>query len=150
MIWITSQIGAREHYAIPRVLHGVGKLERLYTDFWASAPWRLLGKLTGKGSLSARCHPDLPGASVKSFNYEALKASRQRFSNPYDGFLQVGRQFGEQVVGDLEKRTSVERRASSARNSADPKALVPRPSSFDSGLIFFSYDTGFLEPAKWI
>ena len=150
MIWITSQIGAREHYAIPRVLHRAGKLERIYTDFWASAPWRLLGKLTGKGSLSARCHPDLPGASVKSFNYEALKASRQRFSNPYDGFLQVGRQFGEQVVGDLEKRTSVERRASSARNSADPKALVPRPSSFDSGLIFFSYDTGFLEPAKWI
>jgi glycosyltransferase involved in cell wall biosynthesis len=150
MIWITSQIGAREHYAIPRVLHGVGKLERLYTDFWASAPWKVLGKLTGKASLATRCHPDLAGAPVTAFNIQALKGSRQCFSNPYEGFLQVGRQFGEQVVGDLEKRTSVERRASSARNSADPKALVPRPSSFDSGLIFFSYDTGFLEPAQWI
>jgi glycosyltransferase involved in cell wall biosynthesis len=132
------------------VLNRAGKLERLYTDFWASAPWKILGKVTGKGSLATRCHPDLAGASVKSFNYEALKASRQRFSNPYDGFLQVGETFGQQVVEDLQKRSRVESRASSARNSTDSKALVPRPSSLVYGSIFFSYDTGFLEPAQWI
>ena len=128
MKWISAQIGAREHYAIPRVLHREGKLERLYTDFWASATWRLIGKLTGKGSMSSRCHADLIGAPVTGFNFHALKASRQRFTNPYDGFLQVGEAFGRNVV----------------------KALVPRLSSLDSGLIFFGYDTGFLEPARWV
>jgi glycosyltransferase involved in cell wall biosynthesis len=132
--WICTQIGAREHYAIPRVLHRAGKLERLYTDFWASDPWRLLGKLTGKGSLSARCHPDLAGASVKAFNYEALKASRQRFANPYDGFLQVGKDFGQQVVSDLVKGENI------------PSSKLPASRS----TIFFGYDTGFLEPAQWI
>jgi hypothetical protein len=85
-------------------MHRAGKLEALYTDFWASAPWRLLGKLTGKASLATRCHPDLIGAPITAFNLQALKASRQRFTNPYEGFLQVGRQFGEQVVGDLEAK----------------------------------------------
>jgi hypothetical protein len=103
MNWITSQIGAREHYAIPRVLHREGKLERLYTDFWASAPWRLIGKVTGKGSMSSRCHADLLEAPVTGFNFHALKASRQRFTNPYEGFLEVCEAFGKQVVSDLVK-----------------------------------------------
>jgi hypothetical protein len=101
MRWICSQIGAREHYAIPRVLHRAGELESLYTDFWASAPWRLLGKLTGKGSLATRCHRELAGAPVTAFNIQALKASRQRFENPYDGFLQIGAAFGRSVASDL-------------------------------------------------
>lgn len=155
MNWITSQIGAREHYAIPRVLHRVGKLERLYSDFWASAPWRLIGKLTGKGSMSTRFHPDLADASVTAFNLQALKASRQRFANPYDGFFQIGRQFGELVVKDLEKQSRVERRVSRAmlaesrdkgRGTRAPNSQLPATSS----TVFFGYDTGFLEPARWI
>ena len=106
MNWIAAQIGAREHYAIPRVLQRAGKLEALYTDFWASTPWRLVGKLTGKSSLATRWHPDLAGAPVTGFNLQALKASRQRFSNPYDGFLQVGEAFGRDVVEDLDANAS--------------------------------------------
>lgn len=30
--WITCQIGAREHYSIPKALQAKGRLERLYTD----------------------------------------------------------------------------------------------------------------------
>ncbi len=41
MKWICSQIGAREHYAIPRVLHRAGKLEFLYTDLWAGTMWQV-------------------------------------------------------------------------------------------------------------
>jgi glycosyltransferase involved in cell wall biosynthesis len=130
MKWICSQIGAREHYAIPRVLHRTGKLERLYTDFWASAPWRLLGQVIGKGSLSARCHSDLPVESVTSFNFQTLKASRRKFANPYEGFLQIGEDFGRSVVADLQCPNS--------------KLLA------SSSTVFFSYDTGFLEPAHWI
>ena len=143
MSWICAQIGAREHYAIPRVLHRAGKLERLYTDFWASALWRLLGKVTGKGSLSTRCHADLKAAPVTAFNFQALKASRQRFTNPYEGFLEVGRQFGERVVADLKAKGE-------RRKAKDSIALDARPSSLDFPTIFFSYDTGFLEPARWV
>jgi len=162
MNWITSQIGAREHYAIPRVLYRAGKLERLYTDFWASAPWRLIGKLTGKGSMSTRCHADLLGAPVTGFNFDALKASRQRFANPYEGFLQVGRQFGERVVADLEKsrkrvlgpsivcRSSPTRHPSETRTTSGMTKLRSDAPFLDSGHVFFSYDTGFLEPAQWI
>lgn len=124
MRWITSQIGAREHYAIPRVLYRAGKLERLYTDFWASTPWRLLGKLAGKSSLATRYHSDLAGASVTAFNLQALKFERREYANPYEGFLQIGEAFGRRVVRDLTSR--VERRESSAKNLADSKALVPR------------------------
>jgi glycosyltransferase involved in cell wall biosynthesis len=130
MVWLTSQIGAREHYAISRVLHRAGKLQRLYTDFWASAPWRLLGKMTGNASLVARCHPDLAGAPVTSFNLKALKASRQSFDNPYEGFLQVGQAFGLKVAAHLQSTNS----------------QLPASSS----TIFFGYDTGFLEPAQLI
>lgn len=164
MKWNCSQIGAREHYAIPRVLQRNGKLESLYTDFWATAGWRVLGKLTGKRSLATRYHSELAGAPITGFNLRALKASRQRFANPYEGFLQVGEAFGRRVVADLQSRdkrrgtrarksrwSSDERRASRADEKAsDSQALDARRSTLDSGLIFFGYDTGFLEPARWV
>lgn len=149
MQWITSQIGAREHYAIPRVLHRAGKLQHLYTDFWATAPWRLLGKLSGRANLANRFHANLKDAPIAAFNIQALKASRQRFANPYEGFLQVGRQFGELVVKDLKTRD--EGRGTRAKiNTANSTALDARRSTLDTNTIFFGYDTGFLEPAQWI
>lgn len=130
MNWICSQIGAREHYSIPRVLHRAGKLERLYTDLWATAPWRVFGKLAGKSRLATRYHSALEGAPISAFNFQALKASRQRFSDPYEGFLQVGKAFGKKVVQHLQSSNS----------------QLPASSS----TVFFGYDTGFLEPARWI
>ena len=162
MNWITSQIGAREHYAIPRVLQRDGRLQRLYTDFWASAPWRVFGKLTGKSSLAARFHPELATAPVTGFNLQALKFSRRRYANPYDGFLQVGEAFGKQVVKDLEKsgksvlgpsivcRSSPTRHPSETRTTSGMTKLRSDAPFLDSGLIFFGYDTGFLEPARWV
>jgi glycosyltransferase involved in cell wall biosynthesis len=123
------------------VLHHAGKLGHVYTDFWASAPWRLLGKLAGKSSLATRCHPDLPRVSVTSFNLHTLKAYRQRFSNPYDGFLQVGKAFGQQVVSDLVKSEKWKVKSGNPTNSQLPAS---------SSTVFFGYDTGFLEPAQWI
>ena len=126
--WICSQIGAREHYSIPRVLHRSGKLECLFTDFWASAPLRLIGRITGKTSLATRFHPELADASVTAFNLSTLLESRQHFANRYEGFLQAGKSFGRSVV----------------------KALDSKRSSDEATRIFFGYDTGFLEPARWI
>ena len=133
MNWICSQIGAREHYAIPRVLHRAGRLEHLYTDFWATAPWRLLGKMAGKGGLAARFHPQLKGAPVIGFNLQALKVGRAKHSNPYEGFLKVGEAFGRRVVKALD---------------VSSLAITHHPSPIPH--IFFGYDTGFLEPARWV
>lgn len=43
---VVSQLGARMHYAVPRILEAAGELERLYTDICADQGWpRRLGQL---------------------------------------------------------------------------------------------------------
>jgi len=43
---IVSQLGARMHYAVPRILHAQGRLERLYTDICGSKGWpRMFGAI---------------------------------------------------------------------------------------------------------
>ena len=66
--WICCQLGAREHYAIPRALHQVNQLKVLLTDAWVnprslaySFPNPLLKRL------QERFHPDLANASVQAF-----------------------------------------------------------------------------------
>lgn len=71
MSWIVSQIGAREHYAVPRALHRRGELSHLMTDFWVpeGSP---LGMVPSLRRLKDRWHPDLAGASVKAPNARML------------------------------------------------------------------------------
>ena len=63
MSWICCQIGAREHYAVARMLHHAGRLERLYTDLWIPP---------GIPFLTARWHPDLRTARVFAPNRRIL------------------------------------------------------------------------------
>jgi glycosyltransferase involved in cell wall biosynthesis len=131
--WFCAQIGAREHYAIPRALHQSGRLAALYTDFWAGAVLRKLavGKLR---SLANRFHPGLTDAPVVSWNIRSLSWEndlRRRTENnstagPYLGFIQVGRQFAVRVRSSLQRRTDLNSRS-----------------------IFFAYDTGALEAFEW-
>lgn len=71
MSWIVCQIGAREHYAVPRALHRRGELSLLVTDFWVSegSP---LGRVPSLRRLKGRRHPDLSGASVEAPNARML------------------------------------------------------------------------------
>jgi glycosyltransferase involved in cell wall biosynthesis len=131
MKWICSQIGAREHYAVPRVLQAEGKLESLYTDFWADDFWRYLGWLPGMQGLSTRHHADLPVARVIGFHLGTLKSKILQTvhgMNPYEGFVTMGRDFGKSVRSSLMKKRGV---------------------NWEE-IIFFGYDTGFLEPARWV
>jgi glycosyltransferase involved in cell wall biosynthesis len=131
-MWICSQIGAREHYAIPRALIAARREVALCTDFWAGPMLRKLaaGKLR---SLAARCHPGLDNAvgfSVRSWNLRALfweKRLRQMTAaqTPYHGFIEIGRRFAECVREELKSRR-------------------PPP-----GSVFFAYDTGALETMEW-
>ena len=131
MNWICSQIGAREHYAIPRVLHRVRKLECLYTDIWGGGTmWQAMGSFLGRSMLTSRYHKELANAEVKSFDLSTLVDKTfggGAAGNPYDWFISVGCDFGRSVEASLKRRKSTNW----------------------SETIFFGYDTGFLEPARW-
>lgn len=79
--WIVSQIGAREHYAIPRALHEAGDLSALVTDFWVP-PSSILSKLPGGTRLRDRFHPDLSGARVFAPNLRMLGFETARRLRP--------------------------------------------------------------------
>lgn len=67
--WICCQLGAREHYAIPRALHRAGSLEGLVTDTWV-APGNLLG--TARPALRQRFHSELRDARVLFSNVGSI------------------------------------------------------------------------------
>ncbi len=71
--WICCQIGAREHYAIPRALHKKEMLAHLLTDAWLTPAARLnhlpISKLAG---LRERFSPDLTDAPVYGFTTSLL------------------------------------------------------------------------------
>jgi len=66
MKWLCCQLGAREHYAIPRALLRRGMLAYLLTDAWASSS-SFLAKLCGH-RLTDRFHNELNDAHVMAFN----------------------------------------------------------------------------------
>lgn len=132
--WICSQIGAREHYAIPRALHQTGRLSALYTDYWAGKMVRFVSPKTNVGtlhSLAARFHPDLADAPVHSWNLQSpgwlLREKHQaRTGSPYLGFIHTGQCFATKVLKAMEERDHAAR--------CD---------------VFFSYDTGAMETLDW-
>jgi len=93
--WICCQIGAREHYAIPRSLHQQGNLSHLITDAWITPhsplnylPKKLLtslrdrvaeavGHATGT-ALPNRFHRDLAQASTHAFTNSLIQLEIQQ------------------------------------------------------------------------
>lgn len=124
MKWICSQIGAREHYAIPRALNASGSIDLFVTDFWCP-PSSLLS--TASISLRARYHSGLRDVDVLSFDLKSLwnERLRRKNYNQYLGFVEYGKYFSSQV-----------------RNILKRKYIT-------SESIFFSYDTGFYEAGEY-
>ncbi len=82
--WFCAQIGAREHYAIPRALYQTGRLAVLYTDFWAGPLTKTVARNTKLGalrSLASRWHPELQE------NAEIKKSESRKISTPHPGPL---------------------------------------------------------------
>ena len=69
--WICCQIGAREHYAIPRAMLGRGSDVTLLTDVWSTDGCRWLLPQKWK----QRCHPDIPDRCVRGWTFESLLRS---------------------------------------------------------------------------
>jgi len=71
--WIICQLGAREHYAIPRALQQSARLHTLVTDAWIPPRWPLRHLSNGKAkALCDRYHADLKDVPVQSFTRSLL------------------------------------------------------------------------------
>ena len=109
MKWLCCQLGAREHYAIPRALLRVDMLAYLLTDAWVP-PSSLLAKICRRGSsLAERFHDTLPDARVKAFNsslvaFEVL--ARARHLRGWTGIIARNRWFQRKVVSFLRSQLS--------------------------------------------
>ena len=91
--WICCQLGAREHYAVPRALNLGGLLDELITDLW-------MKRLTG------RFHPDLAGARVVAPNIPALTFELKASLARKNGWTLINRRnewFQKQAVDQLKK-----------------------------------------------
>jgi glycosyltransferase involved in cell wall biosynthesis len=100
--WISCQLGAREHYAIPRALFRIGMLGYLVTDAWFP-PSSLVAKICG-GRLTDRFHNELSDARVKAFNsslivFETL--ARARGLGMWPSILARNHWFQRKVVSAL-------------------------------------------------
>lgn len=107
---VVSQLGARMHYAVPRILDSVERLERLYTDICATTGWprlltavpptilpgplrRLAARVPrGIGRDKISCFPALGVASVLRTTVDRSRA------RDTDTALRTGRAFSDGVV----------------------------------------------------
>lgn len=90
MKWICCQLGAREHYAVPRALKLGGLLEKFITDMWIRR--------------AGRYHPELADARVVAPNISALTFELKASFASENGWKLIGRRnqwFQKHVVDHL-------------------------------------------------
>jgi len=161
-MWICSQIGAREHYAIPLALHKAGRLATLYTDFWAGRALRRaqeMGvgrwKLGALRSLAARQHPELDGGreigdgrwemegggqNAKRSKHRAKIVSWNFRALWWEWLLRRKAKGGDLYLGYIEVGNRFAMRV---------KDVLKRRTDLGPDTICFAYDTGALETMEW-
>ncbi len=131
--WIVSQIGARQHYGVPRGFFYQGDLRAFYTDLWCRWGSGVLSHGPGPArALAGRFHVDLPSERVFSHPF---RTARERWRAPradttearYSEYLRFGTAFARWVTRDLEKQ------------DLDPAKVA-----------FFGFDTGCLETLQML
>ena len=109
MKWVCCQLGAREHYAIPRALLRLGMLEYLLTDAWVP-PSSFPAKIYGRGSkLAERFHDELHDAPVKAFNSSLILFEMLARARGLSGWAKIvarNRWFQRKVVSFLSLSTA--------------------------------------------
>ena len=108
--WHVAQLGAREHYAVPRALARQDRLARFYTDAWCRWGRTILRRGPRLvRALANRYHDDLPDERVTSWTPRAIAniAWRHVLSAAGDAsaraqyHVRVGRQFASRVRHQL-------------------------------------------------
>lgn len=109
--FMVAQLGARMHYAVPRILHGTNRLSRLVTDVCASRGWiRALRywperwRPGGLRRLLSRVPHGVPRRLIRAnarlgLAYARQNAKTRTHVDRINLFLRVGKQFGEWTVG---------------------------------------------------
>lgn len=110
MNYLVAQLGARMHYAIPRILHEAGMLAHFYTDICAVKGWpRLLGHIPAAvqpGSLKrlqGRVPKDVPAGKITAFTsfgleYQRLRSKSATPTETTQTHLWAGKRFCELVL----------------------------------------------------
>ena len=142
MKWLCCQLGAREHYAIPRALFRIGMLGSLVTDAWVPAS-PLLAKCCGYSSkFRHRFHSELSDARVKAFNSSLVLFEMIAGARGFRGWPKIlarNRWFQRKVVSFL-------------RSQLGKGAWLPRSSTLstlNSQLVLCSYSYTALEPFRY-
>src|SRR5215471_15164001 len=105
--WLCCQVGAREHYAIPRALFRLNLLGRLVTDAWVP-PSSFLAKLSGF-RLADRFHNELRDAPVTSFNSSLIMfelVARARRQGEWEKIIARNRWFQHNLCSFLNSQLS--------------------------------------------
>jgi len=137
--WICCQLGAREHYAIPRALSRLGILDYLVTDAWIP-PSSILAKISA-GNLADRFHNELRDARVMAFNSSAIlfeMLTRARRLAEWETITARNQWFQRKVVNAL----------TSLAAGAAAKAADFRPLTSDAPVLL-SYSYTALEPFRY-
>lgn len=104
--WVCCQIGAREHYAVPRALQHRGLLRELITDLWIR-PGSVLRSL--RSGLAGRFHPSLSSARVTAPNASALTFAVRSSLTGETGWTLINKRndwFQRSVVAQLRQRNN--------------------------------------------
>jgi glycosyltransferase involved in cell wall biosynthesis len=110
MSMVVAQLGARMHYAVPRLLERAGLLERLYTDICAAKGWPSLLRIvprslrpTGLQRLLGRDPRGIPAQRITAFtsfgfDYARRSARARTTDERNSAYLWSGREFCRLVV----------------------------------------------------
>jgi len=92
-MWYVSQIGRREHYALPAHLHRIGQLGLFATDIWA--PWAAgQGSILRSEKLAQRFETTMHDAPVVHRSFIANLLERLRPGDIYSRWAEGGAAFG--------------------------------------------------------
>ena len=94
MKWICCQLGAREHYAVPRALQLSGLLDEFITDLWSKR-------------LKDRFHPSLARAQVTAPNISALTFELKAQATGINGWTLITQRnewFQQRALDHLQKQ----------------------------------------------
>ena len=112
MNYVVAHLGARMHYAVPRMLHDAGMLSRFYTDICGNKGWPRVLRLippslrpTALKRLLGRLPQGLPLAKIRTFNVFGFRSAwqRARARDPraiLAAGLWAGKEFGRRIVED--------------------------------------------------
>lgn len=93
-MWYVSQIGRREHYALPAHLHRIGQLGLFATDIWA--PWTARpNALIRSEKLAQRYEASMAGAQVAHQSFITNLLAHFRGGDTYRRWTLEGTSFGK-------------------------------------------------------